>query len=98
MERMARIMQMIRLDELAGHFLEGHPDIDVTYHTARDLEDEAYRVLEAALEGVEREKALEVLEAAVNYSATVENTAFAYGMKAGALLLQSLFSREELLF
>lgn len=99
MNDMEKILHLVRPENLAvyilaGRQLCGHEE----YHSAKDLEDAAYQELEAELEGMEREKMIAVLDAALNYSSVVESTAFAYGMKAGALLLQSLFSREELLF
>lgn len=100
MNRMENIDRLTRVEEVAAYLMDGRGQFGGTMprHTAKDVEDAAYQELEAELEGMERGKVLAVLEAAVNYSATVENSAFAYGMKAGALLLQSLFSREELLF
>lgn len=99
MNDMEKILNLVKPENLAvyilaGRQLCGHEES----HSAKDLEDAAYQELEAELEGMEREKKLSVLDAALNYSSTLESTAFAYGMKAGALLLQSLFSREELLF
>ena len=100
MNRMEDIDRLTRVEEVAAYLMDGRGQFGGTMprHTAKDVEDAAYQELEAELEGMEREKKLSVLDAALNYSSTLESTAFAYGMKAGALLLQSLFSREELLF
>lgn len=99
MNDMEKILHLVKPENLAVYILAGRQLCGhEAYHSAKDLKDAAYRELEAELEGMEREKVLAVLDAALNYSSTVESAAFAYGMKAGALLLQSLFSREELLF
>jgi len=95
---MAQMMWNARLDRLALYLMEDLPFRGETLHTAEEAAGAALDELQAAVKEIDPAQKNEILDAAIDYSATVERIAFAYGMRTGAQLLKNLFSETELLF